>query len=66
MVLNFAACETRHCVNISIVEDFLDEPEEFGVILERTLGLNNRIELDPVDGRVLIINNDGKQALSES
>ena len=60
VILNFATCETRHCVNVSIVEDFVDEPEEeFGVILERTVGLNNRITLDPVDGNIFIMDNDG-------
>ena len=59
--LNFAACETRQCVNATIVDDFVDEPiESFNVTLERTLGLDIRIRLDPVDGVVEIDDNDGK------
>ena len=62
--LSFAACETRQCVNITIVDDLVDEPdEEFDVTLERTIGLDPRISLNPVDARVLIEDNDGKSAL---
>ena len=63
-ILSFAACETRQCVDITIVDDLVNEPvEEFDVTLERTLGLDSRISLDPVDARVLIRDNDGKSAL---
>ena len=59
-ILSFAACETKQCLNITIVSDLVDEPvEEFDVILERTIGLDTRISLDPVDART-IIDNDGK------
>ena len=58
-ILNFAACETRQCVNVTIVDDTVNElVEEFDITLERTLGLNTRISLDPVDARVVI--NDEK------
>ena len=64
MDLSFAACETRQCVNITIVDDFVDEPdEEFDVTLERTIGLDPRISLRPVNAMVLIEDNDGKSAL---
>ena len=64
-VVNFAACETRQCVNVTIVDDFVDEPiESFSVTLERTPGLDMRIRLDPVDGVVEIDDNDGKRFLS--
>ena len=65
MDLSFAACETRQCVNITIVDDFVDEPvEEFDVTLERTIGLDSRISLRPVDARVVIHDDDeGKSAL---
>ena len=29
VVLIFEACETRKCVNVSILDDFVEEPEEF-------------------------------------
>ena len=64
MDLSFAACETRQCVNITIIDDFVDEPdEEFDVTLERTIGLDSRISLLPVDARVLIEDNESKSAL---
>ena len=62
-ILTFPACKTRQCVNITIVDDLVDESvEEFDVTLERTIGLDTRITLDPVDARVLIYDNDGKSA----
>ena len=59
-VLMFAACETRSCVNVTIVDDLVDELEEIlNVTLERTPGLDSRITLYPVDGQIVIIDNDG-------
>ena len=50
LYLQVAACETRQCMNVTIVDDFVDEPiESFSVTLERTPGLDVRITLDPVD-----------------
>ena len=64
MDLSFAACETRQCVNIIIVDDSVEEQvEEFDVTLEKTIGLNSRISLGPVDARVLIHDDDGKSTL---
>ena len=58
-ILSFAACETRRCVNVAIVDDLLGEPDElFHYTLERTPGLDPRISLSPVDGWVQIIEND--------
>ena len=60
-ILTFAACDTRRCVDVSIINDAVDEPDEmFGITLERTPGLNDRITLDPVDGVVIIIDDDGR------
>ena len=57
-ILSFAACETRQCVNVNIMFDMVNETvEEFGVTLERTIGLSPSISLQPVDARV-IINDD--------
>ena len=64
MILTFDACDIRECVNITIVNDLVDEPvEEFDVTLERTPGLDSRISLRPVDARVIIHDDDGKSAL---
>lgn len=58
--LNLSACETRRCVTVTIVNDLVCEPEEvFDLTLERTVGLNPRIRLQPTDGRVFISDNEG-------
>ena len=60
-ILSFAACEIQRCVNVTIVDDLVDEAEEFfHFTLERTPGLDSRISLDPVDGQVFIVDDDGK------
>ena len=53
-------------MNVTIVDDMVDEPgpnEFFHYTLERTPGLDSRISLDPVDGVVEIIDDDGKYIL---
>ena len=63
-ILSFAACETRRCVNVAIVDDLVDEPDElFHYTLERTPGLESQISLAPVDGRVEVDGGDGKYSL---
>ena len=55
--LSFAACETRQCGNVNFVVDLVNEiVEEFDVSLERTIGLDTSISLQPaaVDARVFI------------
>ena len=53
--ISFESCETRQCINISIVSDLIDEPEEsFNYTLERTPDLDPRISLDPVEGEIVI------------
>ena len=48
-------------MNVTIVDDLVDEPlEYFNSTLERTPNLDTRILLNPVDGRIAIIDNDGK------
>ena len=59
-LLMFGECEKRSCVNISIEDDLVLEMEEsFNVTLKRTIGLDSRIELSPMDGVIEIIENDG-------
>ena len=54
-IMTFTACETRRCVDIIIVNDTEGEPDEtFGITLERTPGLTDRISLDPMDGMITI------------
>ena len=58
--LTFDTCDTRQCTEISIMDDMIVElTESFFVTLERTPGLDSRITLDPVDGEIEIIDNDG-------
>ena len=60
-ILSFAACETQRCVNVTIVDDLMVEPDTiFDYTLERTSGLDMRISLDPIDGQIKITDNDGK------
>ena len=57
-ILSFAACETKQCVDVEIVNDVVDEPQEkFVVTLERTPDLNSRIMLDPVNEEIFIQDN---------
>ena len=59
--LMFAACETRRCVNVTIVDDIIVEPcEMLDVTLKRIPGLNGRISLSSMAAIIEIINDDGK------
>ena len=59
MILTFAACDTRHCVNVTIIDDSVGEPDEsFSYTLERTLGLDPRITLSPSAGEAVIVDDD--------
>ena len=59
-ILSFPACETKQCVDVTIVDDeVLEKVESFDVTLEKTPGLDTRITLNPVDGVVEIIDEDG-------
>ena len=54
-ILSFRKCESQHCVDITIVDDKENEPDE---TFEVTL--NGRISLNPLDGVIITIDNDGK------
>ena len=59
-ILTFDACQTRRCTDVTIMDDLVDEPlEYFDFTLERTPDLDTRISLNPVDGRIAIVDNDG-------
>ena len=56
-ILTFGACDTRQCTEIPIVDDMIVEmTESFFVTLE---SLDSGITLDPVDGEIEIIDDDG-------
>ena len=60
MILSFDACDRRECVNVTIVDDIQLEPvENLTYHLTRTLGLDPSITLNPVDGVIEIVDNDG-------
>ena len=59
-ILEFDSCDTRQCTEITIVNDMIVElTESFFVTLEGTPGLDSRITLDPFDGEIEIIDDDG-------
>ena len=58
-VLTFDGCDTRQCVNVTIVDDSVDEPEEmFSYTIKRTRGLDYRITLRLTAGEVIIMDNE--------
>ena len=55
-VLRFKRCDNRSCTNIPIQSDeIMEETETFTITLDRTFGLDPRIQLDPSEGVVTII-----------
>ena len=59
-ILMFDACYTRRCVDVTILNDADNEPDEmFGITLERIPDLNDRTTLDPVTGDITIVDDDG-------
>ena len=60
MILQFAMCQRRRCTFFRIA----NEPDEFYIVtLERTPGLDNRIDLAPTVGRVMRTDDGGKSTL---
>lgn len=60
-LLRFGACEREACTTITIVDDLVDEEEEFfHVLLERTPGLDMRISLAPIEAEIIIEDNDSE------
>ena len=57
MILQFDTCQRRRCTFFRIV----NEPDEFFIVtLERTPGLDDRIDLAPTVGRVMRTDDGGK------
>ena len=62
MVLMFSECERQKCLNVTVTQDLVKEPDEiFTVHLNRTIDLSPRIDLDPVDERIEIVDDDSEQ-----
>ena len=50
----------RQCVNLNIVNDFEDEPDQnFYYTLEMNPDLNTYIGLHPMNGEIVIVDDDG-------
>ena len=65
MILQFPECVAQQCTMVNVVNDNVDEPEEFfNFTLARTPGLDPRINLDPTEGQV-VINDENKGKSSE-
>ena len=61
MIVTFRDCQNRSCINITIVDDMVNEPvESFTYTLEMMPGSNSAICLEPVGGEVTIIDDDGR------
>ena len=65
MILMFGECETRKCVNVTIENDFEAESDKnfFYNLTETSAGLHPNIQLKPVDGEVVIEDNDSELEL---
>ena len=62
LMLMFSECEKKRCINVSILQDLVDEPDEFFTFhLNRTTDLSPHIDLYPVNGRIEIVDDDGEQ-----
>ena len=60
VILQFDSCDTRECMNVTVVDDIQVEPvENLTYHLTRTPGLDSSIQLDPVNGEIEIVDNDG-------
>ena len=63
----FEACTTKVCETLSIVDDDTSEStESFYLTLERTSDLDSRIILNPKNGEVTIIDDDGKWCIHKA
>ena len=57
----FRSCETRQCKNITILNDYMFEDNEFFTVhLEEPLSLSTRYTIDPAELLVIISDDDGK------
>ena len=63
-IMMFGECDTRPCVNISIVDDLvLETVEVVTVTLTRPPGMDSRITLGQTQADIEIIDNDSERDL---
>ena len=59
MNLMFEKCMRRKCVNVTVMDNNMNEPNEtFAFHLNRTTDLSPCIKLDPVNGKSYLIDDD--------
>ena len=60
ILIMFEHCETRKCINVTIVNDDILESiyEHFSASLRRTANLDPRITIDPESTRVAVRDDD--------
>ena len=62
--MSFHECERQECINITLVDDFMDEPEEFfNFYLTGTPDLDTRIDVTSTVGTVHIGRNNGEKCV---
>ena len=63
-VLTFTPCDTQHCVNVSITDDLVNEPEEtVSISLNK---ISSFVTLSTTAGEVIITDDDGKEFKSRT
>ena len=63
-IIMFDECQRRRCVNIAIIQDLVEEVDEsFTIHLRRTVGHSTRILLDPEDGVIELVDDDGEECM---
>ena len=62
--LSFGACQSKKCVNVTIVDDDVPEgTENFFVNLLRPSALPSSITLDPTEAELTIFDNDDGECI---
>ena len=62
--MTFPSCGKRRCVNVTIVNDLIDEPEEkFTISLSAVPGSSHLILVHPATGEVVITGDDGHNVI---
>ena len=66
VTLTFQPCDRQQCVNVSITDDLINEPEErFAVSLTLSDDASSLINLVSATGDIVITDDDGKEKTDE-
>ena len=67
VTLTFQPCDRQQCVNVSITDDLINEPEErFAVSLTLSDDASPYLTLGSAAGDIVITDDDGKDEFSET